>query len=539
MSALRYIAMDQSGGSGAAKGAPAAVKVDVWDTVLEFGQYQHVTVDGKDVYQIFDASRAQAMLDDWKAHPESDVFYDKKHEVVDEVPALEDEPLSAYRARLQEWASGPGGDGHALAWGTALCSVVGSRIVRYEPHPGAPPAPPSYEKICQDQGRRVPDGVYVLRSRITALGAAPDGLDAFGYTSPFFVSQKDGDRLLNLTCTNDPRMRGAALARFEREAQAPVRFVTMTRTASGPHQEKSMPFDKEMMARCGMEESDSEAAKVEKFAKYIRKLEDESASAKKDKEEAMGRASKMEEDLKGAAAARQKMEDELGEMRRKFEEGKGSGDDKGKDKEEKEAMQAMQRRILSGLGLPEEPTAAKAKLQAMERAADQVADLHGRLESIEKTSKEDRRVAMQRAGDLWADDALSSGRWDPTHAGGDETEQEPAKRIAMTRTFLRDHYVACEGDARKADRLLLKAGTFQPDERVAMTRMTEGGAGKGAPDPREGGADPDAQMDAEISRIQKEAQAAGKPMGHAIAMERVKKTKPALYERYMNQLVGR
>lgn len=476
-------------------------RAGVWDTVLEFGTYQHTTVDGKPVVQRFDASRAQAMLDDFAAHPESDVFYDKLHKVVEDLGDESD--LDAIRAKLGDLS-----DKHALAWGNALVMVAGGQVRRYEAHPAAPQVPPTIEQIAEGLRKHPPDGVYCHRARVTQLGAEPDGLDAFGYTSPFFISQRDGDRLLNLTATNDPRMRGAALA-FERG-----QLIAMTRmSASGPG-EKSMPFDKEMMARVGMEESDSEAAKMEAACKYIRKMEDDAAAKDKEKTEAMGRASKMEEDLS--------------EMKRKMEAGENPFAKKkdGDEDDKKEAMQAMQR-------------ANAVQSEQIKALADGLKQANERVASVEKKAEEDRRIAMERqketqktAAAQEADELLNRGQWNPLHAGGDTAEQDPVKRIAMTRTWLAGKLANGERD------FLLPAGTFQPDERVAMTRMTQAGAGIGAPDPRETSADPDAQMDAEIARIQKDARTANQPISHAVAMQRVKAANPALHGRYMNQITG-
>lgn len=177
--------------------------VGKWDQVLAFGQYQHATIDGEPVLTVFDASTCTAMLDDFAAHPESDIFYDKQHEIVE---SLGDDAMD--RESLKKW-----GDGHAMAWANALCMVVGGQVVRYEAHPGAPAQPPRPEDLRQSDGADRGDGVYAYRCDVTPRGADPkEGLTSFRYTSPYFVPERDGWRLLNLTATNDPRMRGVALA---------------------------------------------------------------------------------------------------------------------------------------------------------------------------------------------------------------------------------------------------------------------------------------------------------------------------------------
>ncbi len=485
---------------------PRTPKVGVWDTVLELGTYQHVTLDGEPTMQVFDAGREQAMLDDFAAHPESDIFYDRFHEVTDEVPGEEGEPLSSYRDRLLAWAKGEvQGDGKALAWANALCLVVGGRVARYVPHPGAPPTPPTYEKLCQDQGRKVPDGVYCLRSEITPRGADPrEGLAVTRYTSPYYISQRDGERLLCLTATNDPRMRGAALARFERG-----RAVVMTRMTAAPAPPGKERRMDEIMTRAGCMESDTPEQKLEKMSAYARKMEEEGAGAKKafgDLEilhkDAMGRIAKMEEEKKGAA---EKKPDEDGE---------------------KAAMQRELQSVKEKLNVV---------LEAQKRAAEQ--------------READQKVAMQRAqqerelaADRWADQALAEGRWDAMHAGGDKAEQDPVKRIAMTRAHLAKKYKA---DPAQAEADLFDRGFFKPSEAAVMQRLTAGGAAPGAPQPPTGDSGQtlaqsvDALMDQAISQEMQAAQKAGQTIDIRVAMQRVKAKNPALVSEYNRAAGGR
>jgi hypothetical protein len=444
----------------------AVAKIGVWDQVLAFGQYQHSTLDGKPVVTVFDATSVKCMFDDFAANPDSDIFYDKQHEVTEEVPG-DGVTLDEHRAALTAWAS----DGHAMAWANALVMVTGGQVVRYEAHPGAPGTAPGIREIEASIHKPVEDGVYCYRCRVTPRGADPQsGLAAFGYTSPYFIQQRDGHRLLNLTATNDPRMRGAALAyeRGVRVAMTRVEHVTAERG-----EEQAME-DKELMARAGCMESDSPAASIEKMAKYIRKMEDE------------GKAK--EEEAKKAEMKRSALEGEVAEMRRKMEAGenpfaKKDKGDKGEmenggdeDKDKKSEMQAMQR-------LSEQVRALSDGLRT-ERAA---------REALEAKQAEQATVAMerqrrdaQRDADAWAEEALVRGRWNPLHAGGNDTEQDPVRRIAMTRSWLASRRLSDP----KADELLLAPGTFQPDERVAMTRLTEAGTGQGAPDPRGAGVHP-------------------------------------------------
>ncbi len=195
--------------------------IGVWDQVLSFGQYQHQTVNGTPCLTMHDASTCKVMLDDFAAHPDCDIFYDKQHEVEE---ALGDDALD--RDKMLAWA----GDGNALAWANALVMIMGGEVARYEPHPAAPPtAPRADDVLLQSDGTRRGDGVYCLRSEVTPRGADPiDGLANFRQTSPYYVPERDGNRLLNLTATNDPRMRGCALA-FNRSGQR----VAMSRVTSG------------------------------------------------------------------------------------------------------------------------------------------------------------------------------------------------------------------------------------------------------------------------------------------------------------------
>lgn len=485
--------------------APQAPKVGVWDTVLEFGTYQHATIDGQPTTQVFDAGREQAMLDDFEANPGCDIFYDRFHEVTDEVPGEEGEPLSRYRDRLLAWAKGElQGDGKALAWANALCMVVGGRVARYVPHPGAPETPPTYEKLCQDQGRQVPDGVYCLRSEVTPRGADPlEGLAVTRHTSPYYLSQRDGERLLCLTATNDPRMRGAALARFERG-----RVVVMTRMTAAPAPPGKERRMDEIMTRAGCMESDTPEQKLEKMSAYARKMETEGAEQKKAFEgldlqhkDAMGRIAKMEEEKK----ASEKKPEEDGE---------------------KAAMQRQIRSLEEKLGVV---------LEAQKRDQEQ--------------RQADQKVAMERAAqerdlaaERWASQVLAEGRWDAMHAGGDKAEQEPAKRIAMTRAHLAKKYKA---DPAQAEADLFDAGFFKPSEAAVMQRHTAGGAAPGAPQPPTGDSgqtvavNVDARMDQALSAEMAAAQKAGAPIDIRVAMSRVRQKNPALVAEYNRAAGGR
>jgi len=435
----------------------------VWDQVLAFGQYQHATIDGAPVLTVFDASTCAAMLDDFAAHPESDIFYDKQHEIVDD---LGDEAMD--RAALKQW-----GDGHALAWANALAMVVGGKVVRYEAHAGAPPQPPSPEAITRlSNGQDRGDGVYALRCTVTPRGADPkDGLPVFRYTSPYFVPEKDGWRLLNLTATNDPRMRGAALA-MGRDG---VR-IAMQRTAPGP-MERDMDENKEMMARAGCMESDTPAAQIEKMAAYIRKMEDE--QKKKDQvfgdleiqhKDAMGRIQKMESDAEAIKEAMrsQKMDVDPSNWAQNaavhIKTGNshdGKGDTPIKSKYLEREHQAMQRELDT----------AKAKLAILEPLAGEVKALReavamerGKREAVEQA--EQTKVAREKA-----EQAIAMGRVKPDHKGD----------VPKTLAWLTERYAK---DAAATDDMLAPEGTFQPSERIAMTRMTEGGRGIGQPAPQ-------------------------------------------------------
>lgn len=499
----------------------------VWDQVLAFGQYQHATIDGEPVLTVFDASKCAAMLDDFAAHPENDIFYDKQHEIVD---ALGDKAMD--RAEMKAW-----GDGHALAWANALCMVVGGKVVRYEAHPGAPQWPPSIEQIKQSDGTDRGDGVYAYRSEVTLRGADPkDGLLAFRYTSPYFVPEKDGWRLLNLTATNDPRMRGVSLAM---ERGRPIVFERMhnKKTGSRPakvqtlRMERQMEDNKELMARAGCMESDSPAAQIEKMAGYIRKMEDAAAKGEEEKKELMSRVQKMESDFGDLA---EKMAGMSPEQKQNYmihlktgnqHDGKGDGPaySAGKDPsaarkssrmesgdEEKTAMQAMQRRLDAQAAQIDALTSAiKAERTERESLSKQ---------AMERKAREEKAEAAQ-----WADAALRNGQWNPMHAGG-KTENDPSKAVAMTRDWLEAKYLAGQKD------ILLPEGTFKPSEAQVMQRYTQGGSVPGSPDPREGAApSPDERLDALISAEIRAAKAKGQTLSMQQAMGRVKASNPELH----------
>lgn len=447
----------------------ASALTGVWDQVLAFGQYQHATVDGNPVLTVFDASTCKAMLDDFARHPESDVFIDKQHEVVD---ALGDDALD--RQKLREWGSG---DGHAMGWANALCMIVAGKVVRYEAHPGAPPQPIAEDVLRQSDGSLRCDGVYAYRAVVTPRGADPkDGLSSFRNTSPYFVPEKDGYRLLNYTATNDPRMRGAALAysrtgriamqRVEMGARTDREIVrskypgasvsrvapngmglypaqstytlyvpgagavvanVLTEDEAWSHMadrirreagQMENRMDKELMARAGCMESDTSDQKLEKMSAYASKMEE--VAKKKDEE---------------STASRKAMEDEMSSMRRKMEEGAS------KDKDLSAAMEAMGRRVSA----MEEKNSMLSKELADARKKSEAADA-----LVESTRDAE---ATRRASD-----AIAMGRIRGDHKGS----------IEQTEKWLAGKYKAGEAEAED---VLSAPGTFQPDERAAMSRL--------------------------------------------------------------------
>lgn len=289
----------------------------VWDTVCTFGRYQHETINGEPCITVHDASTCKVMLDDFAAHPQNDIFYDKQHEVVD---ALGDRAVDD--DALREWA----GDGHAMAWGNALVMIVGGQVVRYEPHPGAPQEPPTADQVLrQSDGSMRPDGVYCLRASVTPRGADENsGIAAFRYTSPFFVPEKDGHRLLNLTVTNDPRMRDCALA-FQRSSGRAVAMSRIKAVRSEAAQEnKPMvdPKDAAVMTAAGIGPDDSPEQKLSKMTSYARQMEECVQASKMDAGEhaAIEMLKEKIAMLEAALASKQSEDGELRESMKRMEE---------------------------------------------------------------------------------------------------------------------------------------------------------------------------------------------------------------------------
>lgn len=508
--------------------ANGAVDIGVWDQVCAFGQYQHQSVDGTPCITSHDASTCKAMLDDFARHPECDIFYDKQHEVIE---ALGEDALD--REKMNAWAIG---DGHALAWANAMVMILGGQVARYEAHAAAPESPPTAEEVLrQTDGTLREDGVYCLRSEVTPRGADPsNGLAAFRKTSPYFVFEKDGNRLLCLTATNDPRMRGCALA-YSRGQKIAMSRISMASNSENLARLRSLPewedygagaflskdrnwkvtvggsdpsfiriwkksngqweqFESvssvdqiaryvtmenrnmnEMMARAGCMESDTPDQKLEKMSAHLRKMEDE--GKKKDEESAM---------------ARKKMEDEMSSMKRAM-------DDKGgKDppEEEKKEREAMSRRLSA---LEEKNSMLTAELQKATAAG----------ESVKKFEVERTR---ERA-DTFSKGAVAMRRIKPDHKGTEE----------QTIAWLRDKHIK---DPAEAEDLLCAEGTFGPSEAAVMSRL-------GSTDARgSDGQSPDEKFDRLIRGEIAEARKAGQTMEFAQAMGRVKSKHPDLHREW-------
>jgi len=459
-------------------GAANMPRPGLWDQVLAFGQYQHATIDGEPVLTVFDASTCTHMLDDFAAHPESGVFSDKQHEIIADLggDAFDRDKLRTF------------GDKHALSWADAMCMVVAGQVIRYERHATAPERPPTRAELLQSDGTDRGDGVYVRVSEITPRGADPkDGIASFRYTSPYFVPEKDGWRLLNYTHTNDPRMRGVARA-LSRETSAPIAMQRVAMTASGPT-EKPQMNDAEMMARAGCMESDSPDEKFQKMSAYARKMEEAAEKDKKEKDEAMSRVQKMESDAE--------------EMRRKMEAGAHKEPD---GDEGKQAMQAMQRKVDAQA---EKIASLLQTIEAEREGNKGAAQAMARFAEFEKAQAKAQAKAKASA-------AIAMGRVNAAHKGDAE----------KTEAWLAEKY---EKDPAWVEDFLAPEGFHKPSERIAMSRLTQGGAAPGAPDPREGDTlSADDQIDRLIAAETKAAKAAGSDLTFAQAMERVKTKNPAL-----------
>lgn len=416
---------------------PDLILIDppVWDAVCTFGRYQHETIDGEPCITVHDASTCKVMLDDFAAHPQNDIFYDKKHEVVDQLGerAVDD-------AALREWA----GDGHALAWANAMAMIVGGQVARYEPHPGAPQEPPSAQEVLsQSDGTMRPDGVYCRRFAVTPRGADPvNGMAAFRHTSPFFVPEKDGHRLLNLTVTNDPRMRDCALA-FSRERRAAVAMSRldnrMPRTSSrasetAPQEQKHMdPKEAAVMTAAGISPDDSPEEKLSKMTAYARQMSE------------MRCAEETREQETAPTAAPAKQDDAP----------------------------------FAGKETPGEEAAEHAELKALlERVKMLEAALSANKASLQSMEEERRKMEESRkmeSAQKFARSALAMGRVYGNHKG----------TAAKTEEWLAGLH---KQDPKVAESVCAPDDTFPRTvtEAQVMTRYTAGGVGIGAPNPAAG-----------------------------------------------------
>ncbi|TXH42087.1 MAG: hypothetical protein E6Q97_36370 [Desulfurellales bacterium] len=472
----------------AAENIGSTVPVGVWDQVVEFGQYQHETVNGEPCLSVHDATTCKVMMDDFAAHPDCDIFYDKQHEVVEE---LGNDTLD--REKMKAWA----GDGHALAWANALCMIIGGQVVRYEAHPGAPRTPPRADEVLvQSNGTRRPDGVFCLRSQVTSRGADPvEGLGNFRKTSPFYVPERDGNRLLNLTATNDPRMRGCALAFTRTGAVAMSRVAQETPPARQTPGTKETMDPKEMarlMEAAGCKAEDKPEEVASKMAALARKMEEDS---KKEKEE--------------SAMSRKKMEDDMAEMRRKME-----------DSEKKKEPEAAARKAEDKHKEPDGDE-GNAAMQAMSRRLSILEEknemLRGELSSTKNDLAEAKALVAETTDAKatgWAETQIAMGRIRGEHKGD----------VEKTTAWLAAKY---KKDKADAEDLLDKEGTFKPSERIAMKRYTQGGAGIDQPIPR-----------ADELQAVTSAKAIDRQMEQAITMQREKLKKAGKESKYDNCLAA-
>lgn len=236
------------------------------------------------------------------------------------------------------------------------------------------------------------------------------------------------------------------------------------------------PKDSAVMTAAGCAESDSPEEKMAKMAAYARKMEAD-ASEQKD----------------AAAAARKAMEDAAAVKPAVAAEGGEDLEARIKALEEKNAM------LLAEL-----------------------AEQHGAMKRF--VAMEAKTKAQEAAE--FARSAVAMGRIKGDHKGS----------VEATEKWLAERHVKNPADAED---LLSAEGTFQISERVAMTRLTQKGAGIGAPDPTDAATSPADEVDRLVAAEIKSMQAAGEKGDlTSAAMSRVSKKHPDAWGRYVNRNRG-
>lgn len=555
----------------------------VWDTVCTFGTYQHETINGEPCITVHDASTCKQMLDDFAAHPLNDIFYDKQHEVVDELgpKAVDDEALRA-------WA----GDGHAMAWANALVMILGGQIARYEAHPGAPEQPPSPEEVLrQSDGAMRPDGVYCRRYMVTPRGADPiSGIAAFRYTSPFFVPEKDGHRILNLTVTNDPRMRDCALA-FQRSsgravAMSRIKGVAMTSSAERAYRiaedhagdlridlkDARAELDAAQKRFHQHGETPGDAQTVQAKAAVVDRLQRQFEQAESDSRRKFDEWKREEAKAVRSESARENKHMDPKDAAVMTAAGIGP-DDSPEDKMSKMTAYARKMEECAQASKMDVDPSNLAQNAAIHLKTGNVHDEGGRKSSRMESgaSKMDApfagketpgeeaaehaemlkdvlaQLAAQKEKTAMLEEALRSRSQEDDHMRQqmkrmeEERKMEEARKFARsalamgrfpsrhkgavdeTREFLAKRHME---NAKAAQELLATDGTFEcvADEAQVMQRLTANGAGIGQPNPREGMSDDDvmdSKIRAEIAALTKEGVDPKKVDITAMAMKRV------------------
>lgn len=337
-------------------------RVGVWDQCLRYGLFDKEALDGRPLRTRFAAETCAQMLEDFRDRPQ-DMFLDKFHKVTEEV-----QPGGKSNAeldqQLKEW-----GEGHALAWYSALAHVHDGAVVGYASHPGASDQPPTLSDLARPDGKPPGDGLYALRTQLTPLGLDPkEGISTFRYVSPYFVQtgEATGYRLLNITATNDPYLEGVALA-MSRELPRPS------------PKESTMPMDQSaLMMAAGCADADTAEQKLQKLGAY---------------------AAKMAEERDAAALARKKMEDDA-----------------------KAKSPAAEAAPLAGAETPAEEKAEKLVQQAMER----------RLKTAEEAAAKAQTLADKLEAERQGERVQAFSRWalaGPVEEGGSRWPKEDEKGL--------------------------------------------------------------------------------------------------------------
>lgn len=344
-----------------------------------------------------------------------------------------------------------------VGWYNAMALFVGGQLVDFASHDPAVPQPTPADLPGGDDGSPPDDGIYWRRARLTDIGMA--AAQYLRKVSPeFFMRGKNqfeeevGPLAVGGAWTNYPFLPGCEKHEFER--------VTMPKKT----------YAQRCFEEAGVGKDDDEKTKFSKVTAYWRgkhggeyaKYEGDAGVGKDDDEPT--RMTKMMAYMAGKYGdlVVRHDDDEPGEMTGPSVSGTAppvvNGGAPSQDQVPGGGGQMSResfQRFARELGLPEDPTAARAKLQTLQSAAQDLPRLNQQVQQLTAAEQKRREFEKGEEAQKFVHEAWRRGQIKPRQS---EKHEEARGRILQLYT---------KSGKEAAEAALLEPGSFTPPEAMA------------------------------------------------------------------------